>query len=121
LINKLKTIIALFNLVDNSLKATSGGSKIIIDIEEFENTVCIYIKDFGRGMIDEDVKKVLEPFYRVDKSRSRKDGGVGLGLSICDEIIKRHNGRLEINSKLGEGTTVKIYCEKEGKASNIQL
>lgn len=104
----------IINLVDNSLLATSGGSKIILGIEELENTVCIYIKDFGRGMIEEDVKKVLEPFYRVDKSRSRKDGGVGLGLSICDEIIKRHNGRLEINSKLGEGTTVKIHCEKEG-------
>lgn len=107
----------LINLIDNSLIASSYGSKIILGIEDLENTVCIYIKDFGRGMIEEDVRKVLEPFYRVDKSRSRKDGGVGLGLSICDEIIKSHNGRLEINSKLCEGTTVKIYCEKEGKGN----
>lgn len=107
----------LINLVDNSLIASSVGSKIILGIEELHSSVCIYIKDFGRGMVEEDVKKVLEPFYRVDKSRSRKDGGVGLGLSICDEIIKRHNGRLEINSKLGQGTTVKIYCEKEGEGN----
>ncbi len=117
LVTTLKDMLkgVLINLIDNSIKASSCGSKIILGIEEFENTVCIYIKDFGCGMIDEEVKKVLEPFYRVDKSRARKDGGVGLGLSICDEIIKRHNGRLEINSKLCEGTTVRIYFEKEVK------
>jgi len=62
------------------------------------------IQDTGIGVPEKDLEKVFARFYRVDKSRSRESGGVGLGLSICDEIVKLHGGRIEIKSKVGVGS-----------------
>lgn len=69
------------------------------------------IRDTGIGIPEEDLEKVFDRFYRVDKSRSRESGGIGLGLSICEEIVKLHGGRIEIKSKVGEGTTVAVYLK----------
>jgi signal transduction histidine kinase len=99
---------ALINLTDNSLKASKPGSLVILGIKRENNQICIYVKDQGKGMEQEEVAKVLEPFYRADKSRSRQEGGIGLGLSICQEIVQVHGGRLEIDSEPGQGTIVKI-------------
>ncbi|MBR3142525.1 MAG: hypothetical protein IKF09_05150 [Clostridiales bacterium] len=60
------------------------------------------------GIPEEDLNKVVEAFYMVDKSRSRKAHGAGIGLALCDRILKLHNSRLDIQSKLNEGTTVKF-------------
>jgi signal transduction histidine kinase len=72
------------------------------------------IKDTGIGIPEEDLDKVFDRFYRVHKSRSKDLGGSGIGLSICQEIIKLHGGKINIKSKLGFGTSVSVYL-KEGK------
>ena len=69
----------------------------------------IEVLDTGQGMTQEEIKKITQPFYRVDKSRSRRFGGVGLGLAIVSQIVELHGGRLAIDSVPGQGTRVRIY------------
>ncbi|MCM1132699.1 MAG: HAMP domain-containing histidine kinase [Ruminococcus flavefaciens] len=98
----------LYNIIENAVKASPMGEKIILNSAMYEGDAVITITDFGIGMSREDMQRVFEPFYMVDKSRSRKAGGAGLGLALCAEIAKLHNAVLEIDSKLGEGTTIFI-------------
>lgn len=99
----------LYNLIENAVKASAIGQQIILNAVVGENdSVIISIKDSGIGMSKEDAQKVFEPFYMVDKSRSRKAGGAGLGLALCVKIAKLHNATLTIDSELGKGTTVYI-------------
>ncbi len=98
----------LYNIIENAVKASPMGEKIILNCAMYEGDAVITITDFGIGMSKDDIQKVFEPFYMVDKSRSRKAGGAGLGLALCAEIAKLHNTILEIDSKLGEGTTIFI-------------
>lgn len=90
----------LINLIDNAVKASSLGSEIILSAEENQ----VVVQDFGMGIPKDEQEKILEPFYMVDKSRSRKSGGAGLGLAITAAILERHNCRLQIESVVGEGT-----------------
>lgn len=98
----------LYNLIENAVKASAKGQQIILDTTICDGNVIISIKDNGIGMKNDDVKKVFEPFYMVDKSRSRKAGGAGIGLALCSKIATLHHAQLSIDSKLGEGTTVYI-------------
>jgi signal transduction histidine kinase len=99
---------ALMNLVDNALKASEEGKTVILGVKTRGVNTCLYVADQGKGMEEEEVGKILEPFYRVDKARSRREGGAGLGLAICQEIVRVHGGRIEIESEPGKGTRVKI-------------
>lgn len=98
----------LYNIIENAVKASPMGEKIILNCAMYEGDAVITITDFGIGMSRDDIQRVFEPFYMVDKSRSRKAGGAGLGLALCAEIAKLHNTILEIDSRLGEGTTIFI-------------
>lgn len=99
----------LYNLIENAVKASAIGQQIILNAVAGENgSVIVSIKDYGIGMSKEDAQKVFEPFYMVDKSRSRKAGGAGLGLALCVKIAQLHNATLTIDSELGKGTTVYI-------------
>ena len=90
----------LVNLIDNAVKASRQGGEIILKAgENF-----IEVQDFGCGIPKEEQEKIIEPFYMIDKSRSRKSGGAGLGLALAALIIKRHGARLEIKSEPGKGT-----------------
>lgn len=93
----------LINLVDNARKASGNGDRIILSAGEGG----IEVRDFGRGIPEEEKDKILEPFYMIDKSRSRKSGGAGLGLAITAMILKRHGCRMEIESEVGEGTVIR--------------
>lgn len=92
----------LINLVDNAVKASPKGGKVILRADGDT----ISVQDFGCGIPKEETERILEPFYMVDKSRSRKSGGAGLGLSIVSMIVKLHKGSLSIQSEVGQGTTV---------------
>lgn len=92
------------NLIDNALKYSQGI--ISISVAELKGEVVISIKDSGMGIAVEDLKYIFEPFYRADRSRSRRTGGFGLGLSICKKIIDAHKGNILIISKVNEGTEV---------------
>ena len=100
----------LVNLLDNAIKASKAHSRIIITTADKNGAVeMVSVQDFGIGIPEEELDKLTEPFYMVDKSRSRAQNGVGLGLSICMSIIRAHDGNIKITSKLGEGTTICIH------------
>lgn len=107
----MKTVI--INLIDNAKKAMENEGVIKVVGRKEEEGYCIYIKDNGRGIPKKDLGKITEAFYMVDKSRSRKAGGFGLGLNICMQIIQLHKARLKFESEVGKGTTVKLTM-KEG-------
>jgi heavy metal sensor kinase len=96
------------NLIDNAIKYTSEGS-IRVSVEKNEEVVLVKICDTGVGIPKEEQEKIFKRFYRVDKSRSKETGGVGLGLSIAEWIVHAHQGRIEVDSKLNKGSTFTVY------------
>jgi signal transduction histidine kinase len=101
--------ILIINLVDNAIKASKPGDKIYIRTsKDLDSNIILEVKDEGAGIPKEDIPKVLEPFFMVDKSRTRTSNGVGLGLSLCLEIAKIHNAKINIESHLGKGTIITV-------------
>ncbi len=114
-----------YNLLDNAVKAMDKQDICFILVkgtclgENYEFKVV----DNGRGIPSEEISRITEAFYMVDKSRSRKEGGAGIGMALCQKIIQLHNGMLKIDSRLGEGTVIKVtfpmtrhqYEQRQGK------
>lgn len=100
----IKTV--LTNLIDNALKSNTDRIEVSGRANGEGYTFCV--RDYGMGIPEEDLKRVTEAFYMVDKSRSRKGHGAGIGLALCDKIVKLHGSHLDIQSKLDEGTTVRF-------------
>ena len=100
----LKSVI--FNLADNARKATAGKehARVCIRGEASKEQYRIRVEDNGSGIPKEEVNKITEAFYMVDKSQAREQGGAGLGLALCKQIMEVHEGIMEIESKEGEGT-----------------
>lgn len=96
------------NVINNSIKYTPNNGKIEISAALAGDKAVVTVTDNGIGIPREDIEKVFERFYRVDKARSRELGGTGLGLSICKEIVSAHKGTIEIESELDRGTSVRI-------------
>ncbi len=94
----------IINLVENSAKASKPGGSIEVLAVETGFTV----SDHGRGIPEKDLQRVTDPFYMGDPSRSKANGGFGLGLALVREIASVHGGALELDSTVGEGTTVRI-------------
>jgi signal transduction histidine kinase len=111
----------LINLIDNGIKYTEGGGSVRVSLQkelrpagkypsdrvekERENFIKIIVSDTGIGISKEDQGKVFNRFFRVDKARSREQGGSGLGLSICKWIVEAHQGEIEVESELGKGSS----------------
>ena len=102
----------LLNLIDNARKAIDAGGVIFIRAKAAGEMCDIRITDNGRGIPEEELNKIRDAFYRVDKSRSRSQGGVGLGLRLCDEIAALHGGEITFESRLGKGTTVTVSLKR---------
>lgn len=98
----------LYNLIDNARKACNTGGKVVVSLKTNHDKVIMTVSDNGCGMNEEELKKVFEPFYRVDKARSRKAGGAGLGLSLCRRIVELHEGTMHMESEKGKGTMVTL-------------
>ncbi len=98
----------ILNILTNSIKYTENEGTINVSAKSRDHFVDLSISDDGIGIPDEDVGRIFERFYRVEKGRSRDMGGTGLGLSIAKEIIEAHNGTIEIISKKNKGTVVNI-------------
>lgn len=107
----MKTV--LINLFDNARKSMDGKGKISLFGVWVSDEYRIGIKDNGCGIDEENLSRLTEAFYMVDKSRSRANGGAGLGLAICNEIVKLHQAKLQIMSKKGIGTQVSVCFPKE--------
>lgn len=110
---KIKQI--LFNLVTNAISYTPEKGSVSIKIKEEEHDVCFIVQDTGIGISEQDLPRIFERFYRVDKDRSRETGGTGLGLAIVKHIVEAHQGKIDVDSELGKGTTFKVYIPKEVK------
>ncbi len=94
----------LYNLLDNAIRHTPGGGRILVNVMEQEGVIKVTVSDTGEGIPPEDLSHMFERFYRVDKSRSRATGGSGLGLTIARRLVEAHGGTIEVQSKVGEGS-----------------
>jgi signal transduction histidine kinase len=96
------------NLLQNSLRYTEAGGTVTVNLETANKVAKLVVSDTGIGIPPDCVDKIFDRFYRVDKSRSRAQGGSGLGLSIVKAIVDSHKGRIELASTVGHGTTVTV-------------
>ncbi|GGI45690.1 hypothetical protein GCM10008018_13420 [Paenibacillus marchantiophytorum] len=100
------------NLLTNALKFTPQGGKVSVEVKEEQHSVIILVSDTGIGIKGEDLRFVFERFYRAEKSRDRKSGGSGIGLTIVNKLVEAHGGTIRMESRVGEGTMVEIYIPK---------
>lgn len=104
----------LYNLADNAFKSVSSDGNVKIYSIKGKDCVNVFVEDNGRGIAKENIEMITEPFYREDKSRSRRFGGAGLGLSLCKEIATLHGTQLHFESEKGKGTTVSFLLKRGG-------
>jgi signal transduction histidine kinase len=97
------------NLFDNALRHTAPGGRIRVKAERLGRQTLIRVTDTGSGIPAEHLPRIFERFYRVDPGRSRQEGGTGLGLSIVKHLVEAHGGRVEADSELARGTTIRLY------------
>ena len=102
----------LLNLIDNAIKYNRPGGSVRISAEEEKESVKITVSDTGIGIPEEDLGRIFERFYRVDKARSRDMGGTGLGLSIVKHIVQTHGGRIAVDSEPGKGSSFSFFLPK---------
>ena len=111
--NEVLLFSLLCNLIQNAVYACKSGDIVTWGVEEEGANIRIYVEDNGCGMTKEQVKRVKEPFYRVDKARSREAGRTGLGLAICSQIVEYHNARMDIQSEPDKGTIITVLFPKK--------
>lgn len=105
----------IYNVIDNAFKASPNNSTVLLEakFQKKEKFYIIKIKDEGIGIPKDELSKITEPFYMIDKARTRKAGGAGLGLALCKNIANIHNCEFKIDSVLNKGTTVTIILKGE--------
>lgn len=103
---------AIYNLIENAIKYNKEDGKVSVAITEDENFAKVIITDTGNGIAKEDWDKIFEPFFRVDKSRSRSMGGAGLGLALVKEIAVRHGGDVKVIESSNKGSSIELSLSK---------
>jgi two-component system phosphate regulon sensor histidine kinase PhoR len=98
----------IFNLMNNAIKYTPEGGEVHVSLARDEDEAVITVADTGMGIPPEDLPHIFDRFYRVDKARTRPRGGFGLGLSIVKWIVEAHQGTVDVESHMGEGTTFSV-------------
>jgi len=98
----------IFNLVENGIKYNTAGGSLFINLQKNLEDVVLTVADTGVGIPAESLENIFERFYRVDKARSRKSGGSGLGLSIVKSLVERNGGTINVESVLNQGTTFTV-------------
>ncbi|MCL6259530.1 ATP-binding protein [Aquiflexum sp. TKW24L] len=92
------------NLISNAIKYNNDGGEVEVHLKTHKSQVTVEVKDNGKGIAPDDLKRIFERFYRVEKSRSRERGGTGLGLSIVKHILEGHKSKISVSSTLGKGS-----------------
>jgi signal transduction histidine kinase len=95
----------LFNLVDNAVRFTPSGGRVVVSARRANGSCEVSVTDTGPGIAPEHLPRLFERFYRVDPSRSQKDGGTGIGLAIARSVVEAHGGRIRADSEVGKGST----------------
>lgn len=108
LMDKELIIILISNLIDNAAKASKSGDEICL-MAYMNKEPIIEVKDMGTGIPKEDLEKIFEPFYMIDKSRDRRNDGAGLGLALCSKIAEIHNSKIQVESELNRGIIVRLH------------
>lgn len=108
--NKIRQVVT--NLISNATKYTHQGGKIAINVKDDGDYACLTVSDNGIGIPESEQGLIFERFYRTDKSRNRRTGGVGIGLTIVHAIVKAHGGEIEVESEEGKGSTFIVYLPK---------
>jgi two-component system, OmpR family, sensor histidine kinase BaeS len=112
--DKDKLMQILSNILNNALKYTPEGKNVTLSVQtDKEGYVGFKIQDEGSGMAEDDIPHIFERFYRGDKSRDRKTGGVGIGLSIVKALMDAHKGLIKVKSKLNKGTSITLWFPQE--------
>ena len=102
----------LINLVVNAINYSDENTEIKIEFQETEERIKIMVKDQGVGIKNDDIERIFERFYRVDKSRNRNQGGSGLGLAIVKHILEAHNQKINVQSKIGKGSNFYFFLRR---------
>lgn len=102
----------LYNLVVNAVRASKPGAPVQVGFEAQGGHVVLFVRDEGRGIPQNELSRITEPFYMVDKSRARAQNGSGLGLALCQRIAAAHQTALEFESEVGRGTTVRLPLQR---------
>jgi two-component system phosphate regulon sensor histidine kinase PhoR len=104
------------NLISNAIKYNNDGGEVDVNLKAQKNHITVEVKDNGKGIPPEDLKRIFERFYRVEKSRSREKGGTGLGLAIVKHILEGHKSKISVSSTLGKGSifSFELPLEKSG-------
>lgn len=103
---------AIYNLIENAIKYNKDGGEVSVSVEENNEFAKVIIADTGPGIAKEDWERIFEPFFRVDKSRSRSMGGAGLGLALVKEIAIQHGGDVRVASSSENGTKIELSLQK---------
>jgi two-component system phosphate regulon sensor histidine kinase PhoR len=112
---------ALLNLIANAIKFNRAGGEVRVSAnEDKDGRVAIVVADTGVGIPSEDLPRIFERFYRVDKARSRQVGGTGLGLSIVKHVMERMNGTVTVESQLGRGSAFTLLLPPASKPRRSQ-
>ena len=112
----------LINLVGNAIKYTKQGGKTVrVYFAKNEEGIDVAVKDEGRGIPSEDIKRIFERFYRVENSRARNRGGTGLGLAIVKHIVEAHKSEVRVKSKVGEGSTFSFRLPQGKQQTQLSL
>ncbi|KAB2338803.1 cell wall metabolism sensor histidine kinase WalK [Cytobacillus depressus] len=109
--DRLKQI--FLNLINNAVTYTPNGGSVSISLSETDSNVLIKVRDTGIGIQKEEIPRIFERFYRVDRARSRNSGGTGLGLAIVKHLVEAHKGKVSVESEEGVGTTFYIELNKK--------
>ena len=102
----------LTNLIDNAMKYSFENTEVTIGVEDKNSDVLIWVKDQGRGIHPEKHEDIFKRFYRIESKKEARQQGAGLGLPIIKELVKLHNGKIEVDSDIDKGTTFFITLPK---------
>lgn len=108
--HRLKQI--FINLASNGIMYTPAGGKVTLSVKAGHDEVAISVQDTGIGIREEEIPRIFERFYRVDKARSRNSGGTGLGLAIVKHLVEAHQANLTVKSTVGVGTTFTVTFQR---------
>ncbi len=114
---RIKQLIAI--LIDNAIKHTRSGDTVTIKTTMVKSRIQITVSDTGEGIPREHLSKIFDRFYKVDKSRAKREGSFGLGLSIAKCIVEEHNGIIDVLSEVGKGTEFRVVFETKKYCNNI--